>query len=170
MNDIICKGCSKIFMPKKDNQKYCSLVCYRRTLVNNKEQGFTHGGYSYIYSSKKMRAKHRKVMEEYLGRGLNSKEVVHHINGNKLDNRIENLELMSISEHARHHMNEIKMNKIDGKSIHHVKAAQSRWSRLTPEQKNTNHQNTLDKRFERELNKKKRIEKALYLLDFLESI
>lgn len=48
---------------------------------------------------------HRVVMESKLCRYLNKDEVVHHINGNKCDNRIENLELFrNRSEHLKHHM------------------------------------------------------------------
>lgn len=47
---------------------------------------------------------HRWVMEKFLNRLLSKTEVVHHINGDKTDNRIENLELFSSkSEHMRHH-------------------------------------------------------------------
>lgn len=46
---------------------------------------------------------HRFIMEKYIGRKLLSNEVVHHIDKNILNNSIDNLLLLTKSEHTRLH-------------------------------------------------------------------
>ena len=46
---------------------------------------------------------HIVIAEQTLGRRLNQDEVVHHINGDKSDNRPENLKVMTRSEHIKLH-------------------------------------------------------------------
>lgn len=48
-------------------------------------------------------AEHRYVMSQHIGRPLRKDEIVHHINENKSDNRIENLQIMTTEEHTRLH-------------------------------------------------------------------
>lgn len=54
---------------------------------------------------------HRYLMEQSIGRLLKPDEVVHHINHNRADNRLENLQLLTNKEHAALHMRERHANQ-----------------------------------------------------------
>ena len=70
-------------------------------------------GYKYIKVNNKWIQEHRKNVENFIGRKLTKEEAVHHINLNKLDNRIENLMLFKTQkEHAHFHNQLIRFGYI----------------------------------------------------------
>ena len=73
-------------------------------------------GYKEIWCDvrKKYVKEHRYIFELHLGRELKKEELIHHINKNRLDNRIENLQLMTNSEHATLHGTENYKNGTSG--------------------------------------------------------
>lgn len=125
-NTKICEICKKSFYIKPfaaKRRKTCGGECWResmRRLTGEKARHWKGGRWApnsqgYITNMIPREKgegdrilEHRRVMENYLGRkliggqGPNS-EIVHHIDGNKENNNIENLELMTQSQHSRMH-------------------------------------------------------------------
>lgn len=98
-----CLYCQKefIYSHKNKDQVYCSVYCRHES---DRKGCVGPDGYIYIGYNGKLWMQHRYVMEQHLGRPLLTSEPVHHIDGNKQNNAIENLQLLpSHADHVRVH-------------------------------------------------------------------
>jgi hypothetical protein len=123
MIETTCDNCGKMFQRReaeiKFNQRmgmkraYCSRACWRASLHQSRQgpsnpnwnggRYIRRDGYVEIRVDGVERLEHNYLMEKKMGRELKRGELVHHMNGIRTDNRMENLKLMTISEHMRIH-------------------------------------------------------------------
>lgn len=112
---FICEVCGKEFIRHvchKRKHTFCSPNCYYTWMKTLKREQCNHwkGGFidqdGYIFekqSDGSYRGVHRIAMETALGRSLNENEIIHHIDGDKTNNDISNLTIMTRAEHCMVH-------------------------------------------------------------------
>ena len=110
--DIICPECGKKFRPYSVKSKYCSRPCLwanngghgkKEASWSKNKRGYIHGHVWVDEFTKVYYRQHRYIMEQHIGRKLEAWEDVHHINGIRDDNRIENLQILPHEVHTSLH-------------------------------------------------------------------
>lgn len=115
VGEKVCPNCGTKFIPQRSKTKFCSAHC-RNAFAHKRYLATGHfwyeNGYKIIVTIDGHKKEHIFVMENYIGRKLKPDEVVHHKNGCRTDNRLENLQLMTRGEHSRlHRLKEVQDNK-----------------------------------------------------------
>lgn len=101
------RDCDNVFVPKKQRNIYCSAGCRNRgnarTSIARRSDMLRGRGAGKGYTKREGYHEHRLVMERTLGRTLRSDEVVHHRDGNRRNNELSNLEVLTRSAHSTMH-------------------------------------------------------------------
>ena len=105
-----CVICNETQILKKEIRSMrcnaCRLKAGASRIDGLRKKALKKGGYATVTVGGIQYFEHRLIMQLHLNRPLLKSEIVHHINGNKLDNRIENLQLTNRSDHTKIHINE----------------------------------------------------------------
>jgi hypothetical protein len=119
---FICDTCGKKFEvktseAKSHNVRFCSNECkYKKFSEERRGAGtpwykggyIDSNGYKVITVDRKKYLEHRYIMEQHLGRKLAKNEEVHHLDGDKLNNDINNLIVLSKADHTKLHYGNVK--------------------------------------------------------------
>lgn len=100
---IECGASFYCIQSRVNTAKYCSISCGLKGKNNWRWKNGTlnWAGYKLIMVDGKQVREHRYIFEQHIGRKLMKAEEIHHINGIKTDNRIENLVVLDKSSHAK---------------------------------------------------------------------